>query len=70
MGIMKTTSDGIPVVVVENEEDFLNYLGERPMECPPGMAEKFGFTDEISPAQLHANLAGEREWQELQEQRA
>ena len=30
------------------------------------MAERFGYTDEVSPEELDAGLKGEREWEELQ----
>jgi len=54
--------NGIPVVSVETEEEFLQYLGERPMECPPGMAEKFGFTDAITPDELEAEFPEQVTW--------
>ena len=58
---------GRRVVRVETEDEFFHCLG-HPMECPPGMAERFGYTDEVSPEQLAADLKGEREWEELQAQ--
>ena len=59
--------NGQRVIRVETEDEFLYYLGQEMfMECPPGMAEKLGFTDEISPEELEAELQGEREWEELQ----
>ena len=60
--------NGQRVVSVETEEEFFHYLGKVPMECPPGMAERFGFTDEISPEELEEELKDEREWEELQKQ--
>lgn len=49
--------NGRRVIRVETEDEFFRYLGQ-PMECPPGMAEKFGYTDEVSPEELAADPEG------------
>ena len=58
--------NGQRVIFVETEDEFFHYLGQVPLACPPGLVERIGVFDELSPEEWEEELKGEREWEELQ----